>query len=93
LTPAAGRSVRLTVPRPYPLSDSIPGGGHFLLERTDDTTVPDVSADQTYSGGLGNDGEDLFLRGATTNLIDHVDCISGWFAGRTEARVLMGMCS
>jgi hypothetical protein len=63
LTPAAGRSVRLTVPRPYPLSDSIPGGGHFLLERTDDTTVPDVSADQTYSGGLGNDGEDLFLRG------------------------------
>jgi hypothetical protein len=46
-----------------PLSDSIPGGGHFLLERTDDTTVPDVSADQTYSGGLGNDGEDLFLRG------------------------------
>jgi hypothetical protein len=72
-----------------PLSGSIPAAGYFLLERTDDTTVPDVPADQTYSGGLGNDGENPLLQDAGSNLIDHVDCNSGWFAGHAEARVPM----
>jgi hypothetical protein len=31
------------------LTGSIPAGGHFLLERTDDTTVPGVDADLIYS--------------------------------------------
>ena len=31
-------------------------GGYFLIERTDDTTIPDVSADliTTFGSGLGN---------------------------------------
>jgi hypothetical protein len=72
-----------------PLSGSIPGGGYFLLERTDDATVPGVSADRTYGGGLGNHGEGLILRDATSSLVDRVDCTLGSFAGHAEARVLM----
>ena len=39
------------------LAGIIPAGGYYLLERTDDTSVPGVTAGQTYSGGLNNDGE------------------------------------
>jgi hypothetical protein len=61
------------------------------LERTDDDSVPGVPADQTYDGGLGNDGEDLVLRDASSTIIDHVDCSSRWFAGHAEARVPMAL--
>ena len=71
------------------LAGSIPAGGYFLLERTDDTTVPGVVADQVYSGALGNDGENLILRDNTSTTIDQVDCSSGWFAGHNDARVPM----
>jgi len=33
--------------------------GFYLLERTDDTTVSDIGADQIYTGGLNNNGETL----------------------------------
>ena len=36
------------------LSGNISGGGFYLLERTDDTTVPSVTADKIYTGALGN---------------------------------------
>jgi phosphatidylserine/phosphatidylglycerophosphate/cardiolipin synthase-like enzyme len=71
------------------LSGTVSPGAYFLLERTDDATVPDVAADQTYSGGLGNDGEDLVLRDSTATTIDRVDCSSGWFAGHADAWVPM----
>lgn len=42
------------------LSGSIPAGATYLLERTDDTTVPGVAADLIHTAGaLGNDGENL----------------------------------
>ena len=71
------------------LAGTIPAGGYYLLERTDDTTVPGVAADQTYSGGLHNDGEQLFLRDASSTLIDEVDCTGGWYAGHNDAKVPM----
>ncbi len=71
------------------LSGSIPAGGYFLLERTDDTTVPSVAADLIYTGALGNDGEQLFLRDDTAAVIDEVDSSAGWFSGQAEARVPM----
>ena len=71
------------------LAGTIPVGGHFLLERTDDTTVPDVAADQIYTGALGNEGEDLVLRDDSSALIDQVNCSSGWFAGHNDAKVPM----
>ena len=71
------------------LSGTIPAGGHFLLERTDDTTVPGVGADQFYTGALTNDGEDLILRNDTSVIIDQVNNSGGWFAGHVEGRVPM----
>ena len=71
------------------LSGSIPAGGYFLLERTDDTTVPSVTADLIYTGGMGNDGEYLVLRDDTAAVIDEVNSSSGWFSGQAEARVPM----
>ena len=65
---------------------TIPADGYYLLERTDDTTVPGVTADQTYSGGLGNDGEQLFLRHASSTLIDEVDCTGDGTPATTTPR-------
>jgi hypothetical protein len=71
------------------LIGTIPTGGHFLLERTNDDSVPDVPADLIYSGGLGNDGEDLILRDGSSAVIDRVDCSAGWFSGHEAGRVPM----
>lgn len=44
------------------LTGVIPAGGFFLLERTDDSSVPGITANQIYSGALGNSpGEHLQL--------------------------------
>ena len=71
------------------LTGSIPAEGYFLLERTDDDTVPGVPADLIYTGALGNDGEDLVLRDDTSAIVDRVDCSAGWFAGHDDSRVPM----
>ncbi|MCD6413614.1 MAG: fibronectin type III domain-containing protein [Elusimicrobia bacterium] len=67
------------------VSGTIGANSYYLIERTDDTTVSDISADQTPTGwgsyGLSNNGEKLQLKDASGNVIDLVDCSSGWFAG------------
>jgi hypothetical protein len=68
------------------LSGIIPANGHFLLERTDDTTVPGVAADQMYTGALLNGGEDLSLREPDSTLQDRVDA---WHAGNSTTRATM----
>lgn len=50
------------------LSSSIPSRGFFLLERTDDAVISDISAHQTYTGGLNNTGEQLILSHASTTM-------------------------
>jgi hypothetical protein len=52
------------------LSGVIPAGGYFLLERTDDTTVSDITADIIYTGAMEDGGEVLELRDDLNNLID-----------------------
>jgi phosphatidylserine/phosphatidylglycerophosphate/cardiolipin synthase-like enzyme len=68
------------------LLGSIPAGGYYLLERTDDNTVSEVNADLTYTGALGNSGETLELRDASGNLIDTVDA---WYAGDNTSKASM----
>ncbi len=71
------------------LSGTIPANGFYLLERTDDTTVPEVKADGIYSGALGNNGETLELYDNSGNLIDRVDDSGGWSAGDNSTKQTM----
>ncbi|MBL7155058.1 MAG: lamin tail domain-containing protein [Candidatus Portnoybacteria bacterium] len=71
------------------LSGTIAAHGYFLLERTDDSSVPDVAADQIYTGPLGNSGENLELRNAENNLIDSINCSEGWLAGDNTTKQTM----
>ena len=64
------------------LRGTLPAYGFFLLERTDDTTILDLPADQIYTGALGNDGETLELLDPSGSLIDSANADGGgWPAG------------
>jgi hypothetical protein len=65
------------------LSKSIEAHGFYLLEKTNDDTVPQVPADQIYSGSysLRNGGEDVYFYDNSGNIVDQIDCHAGWFAG------------
>ncbi len=71
------------------LNDTIPANGFLLLERTDDQTISDISADCIYSGNLGNTGENLALKDSMNQIIDEVDCTAGWFAGTNAPKMTM----
>ena len=68
------------------LSGPIPANGFFLLERTNNTTVSDISADKIYTGSLHNDGENLTLQDDIGTLIDQANFPigTGWPAGTTS---------
>ncbi|MGQ9585878.1 MAG: phospholipase D-like domain-containing protein [Anaerolineae bacterium] len=68
------------------LSGTIPPYGYFLLERTDDHTVPDVAADLIYTGALANSGEFLTLSDGQGNPVDQVDA---WHAGDNATKQTM----
>lgn len=61
---------------------------YFLLERTDDSSVESIQADQVYTGGLNNSGEKLELIFNNT-VIDSIDCSLGWIAGNNETHQTM----
>jgi len=64
------------------LNGVIAAGGYFLLERTDDNTVSDLTADQIFTGDLGNAGETLTLRDASGGAVDSANLNGGpWPAG------------
>jgi hypothetical protein len=65
------------------LTGTIVAGGYYLLERTDDTTVADVPADQIYSGALGNGGENLILMDPAGRVLDSIMAATGWPAGNS----------
>ncbi len=71
------------------LTGTISAKGFYLLERTDDETVPEISVNLIYKGALGNKGEDLKLYDNSGNLIDEVDCSDGWPAGDNKTKQTM----
>jgi len=72
------------------LAGTIPAFSFFLLERTDDSTVADIAADQIYSGGLKNSGERLWLIDPTGNVVDSANQDGGgWSGGRATSRASM----
>lgn len=60
------------------LAGSIPSQTIVLLERTDDSSVPSVSAFQIYTGALGNDGRTLTLKDVSGSNMDQVVGGSNW---------------
>jgi hypothetical protein len=71
------------------LSGTIPANGFYLLERTDDTTLPDIKADQIYTGSLSNSGQDLWLYDTQNNIIDEADFYQGWAYGDNTTKQTM----
>lgn len=65
-------------------------GGYFLLERTDDDAVSDVTSDIIYTGGLSNNGAILRLIDETGEVVDTANaCVeSGWAAGTASGAEL-----
>jgi hypothetical protein len=63
----------------------------YLLERTDDNTLPEISGDWvgSFGYGLNNNGVKLELTDIDNNLIDSVDCFAGWFAGDNDGKNTM----
>jgi len=74
---------------PTTVTTTISADGFYLLERTDDTSVPDIVADLIYTDALGNNGEDLNLYDGFNNLIDTIQCSSGWFVGDNTTKQTM----
>jgi len=71
------------------LSGSIGAYGYYLLERTDDNSVPGITADKIYTGAAGDGGELLELKDGSSNLIDSANQNGAWFAGSTTGRSTM----
>ena len=71
------------------LSGAISAGGFYLLERTDDDSVPNIPADLIYTGSLGNTGETLRLKDASGQIVDLVESPDGWPAGDNTEKLTM----
>ena len=71
------------------LKGKIEASSFFLLERTDDESVPETSANFIYKGALSNEGEFLQLIDEKGNIIDEVDCSDGWFGGENSTKKTM----
>lgn len=61
-------------------------GGFYLLERTDDASVPDIKADAIYAGALSNTNEGLRLFNKDCVLIDEVVANPDWPAGNNSEK-------
>ncbi len=71
------------------LKGVITAKGFYLLERTDDTSVPQITADLIYKGALSNVGQDLKLYDNLNNLIDEVNFPAKWPAGNNTTKQTM----
>lgn len=61
--------------------ETIKAGEFYLLERTDDESVSNISADKIYSGALKDSDEGLMLFDQYCHLIDSVSASPDWPAG------------
>lgn len=72
------------------LTGTIPAGGYYLLERLNDDTVKGITADQIYTGALGDSSETLQLINVSSDVVDTANTDgSGWPAGTTSPRCSM----
>ncbi len=70
-------------------SGSILSGAFYILERTNDETLPQFLADKIYTGALKNDGDYLYLFDENCQFQDEVLAISGWPFGDNNSKRTM----
>ncbi len=73
----------------FAAADVLPADGLYLLERTDDGTVPSVAANKIYTGGMANTGDALYLFDKDCRLQDAVAASPKWPAGDNAAKLTM----
>jgi len=77
------------------LKQAIPGLGFYLLERTDESSVPEKESDQIYTGALSNEGGYLELKKKKEEkedeyeMIDSLDFSAGWPGGDNEKKLTL----
>ena len=72
------------------LSGSIPALGFYLLERTDDTSISDIPANQIYTGALEDGGEQLTLADTIGTFVDTANADGGgWPTGTVSPHCSM----
>lgn len=74
------------------LSGSIAAGDYYLVERTDDAAVSDITANVfgPFGGsGFVNAGRDIALQNESGVVVDSVSCGTGWFAGDLATKATM----
>jgi len=69
------------------LTGDIPAQSYFLLERSDESTVPDLSSDKIYVGVLNNTGGELYLLYKDLT-IDQI-VMPSWAAGSNDPKLSM----
>jgi hypothetical protein len=67
----------------------IASGGFFLLERTNDETIPGKTADLIYTGSLANSDEVLYLFDGSCRLQDEIIANPDWPAGDNSTKKTM----
>jgi hypothetical protein len=60
------------------LSGTMSPHGVFVLERTDDSTLPDITADIIYTGALSNEGRTLTIKDDTGAVVNEVVGGDNW---------------
>ncbi|MDP3990973.1 MAG: lamin tail domain-containing protein, partial [Candidatus Nealsonbacteria bacterium] len=69
--------------------DIIQPNGYYLLERTDDDSIPGVPADLIYSGALNNSNEALYLFDNNCELEDEAEASPDWPGGDNAQKKAM----
>ncbi len=68
----------------------IPAYGSVILERTNDTTISDITASKIYTGALRNSGDVVILENSDGYAVDRMNFYSlGWPAGDNTAKYTM----
>lgn len=71
------------------LVGDIQGQDFYILERTDDTSLPGITADYIYAGALNNNGETFYLYDKNGTVIDQIINSDGWVAGDSSTKETM----
>ncbi len=77
------------------LSGTISGNTYYLIERTDDNSVPNIVADlvSTFGTGLSNSGDNLYLKNGSGQIVDSLVYVGGWPAGDNVTKQTMQLLS